>query len=177
MWVAEKQYLRKGGVVCVLGFCPWASFARALPLDLPFFDKPHLLSGIAKERVVDVVLRSSELDTGLSPSDNPEVMKADTTTHRRIEKNGESAWTDLATALGQAHNVISADELKALASVPSHELVSCHIHKLMQVLEQSLRMTTDYLSTEEKVVMVNSRAKAAEVESSKLRKDLIEAMD
>ena len=38
-------------------------------------------------------------------------------------------------------------------------------------------MTTDYLAMKEKVVMVNSRAEAVEVESSKLRKDLIETMD
>ena len=38
-------------------------------------------------------------------------------------------------------------------------------------------MTTDYLAMKEKVVMVNSRVEAVEVESSKLRKDLIETMD
>ena len=38
-------------------------------------------------------------------------------------------------------------------------------------------LTTDYLAMKEKVVMVNSRAEAVEVESSKLRKDLIETMD
>lgn len=38
-------------------------------------------------------------------------------------------------------------------------------------------MTIDYLAMKEKVVMVNSRAEAVEVESSKLRKDLIETMD
>ena len=38
-------------------------------------------------------------------------------------------------------------------------------------------LTTDYLSNEEKVVMANSKNKFVEAESSKLRKDLIEAMD
>lgn len=38
-------------------------------------------------------------------------------------------------------------------------------------------MTTDYLAMKEKVVMVKSRAEVVEVESSKLRKDLIETMD
>lgn len=38
-------------------------------------------------------------------------------------------------------------------------------------------MTTDYLAMKEKVVMVNSRVEVVEVESSKLRNDLIEAMD
>ena len=46
-----------------------------------------------------------------------------------------------------------------------------------QVFGESLRLTTDYLSTEEKVVAANSKAESVEAESSKLSKDLIEAMD
>ena len=46
-----------------------------------------------------------------------------------------------------------------------------------QVFGESLRLTTDYLSTEEKVVAANSKVESVEAESSKLSKDLIEAMD
>lgn len=49
------------------------------------------------------------------------------------EKKGESIWTDPVTALGRTHNVIFEDELKALSLVPSHKLVSRHIHKLVQL--------------------------------------------
>ena len=38
-------------------------------------------------------------------------------------------------------------------------------------------MMTDYLNSEEKVVVANSKVDSVEAESSKLRKDLIEAMD
>lgn len=38
-------------------------------------------------------------------------------------------------------------------------------------------MTTDYLSSEEKVVVANSKVDSIEAESSKLRKNLIEAVD
>lgn len=38
-------------------------------------------------------------------------------------------------------------------------------------------MTTDYLSSEEKVVVENSKVDLIEAESSKLRKNLIEAVD
>ena len=38
-------------------------------------------------------------------------------------------------------------------------------------------MTTDYLSSEEKVLLANSKVNFVKAESSKLRKDLIEAMD
>ena len=49
------------------------------------------------------------------------------------DKVGMSVWDDLAIALGCAQNVITNDELKSLLSVPSHELISQHIHKLVQV--------------------------------------------
>ena len=48
---------------------------------------------------------------------------------------------------------------------------------LVQVLGESLCLTTDYLGIEERVVVVNSKLETIEVESLKLRKDLIKAMD
>ena len=48
---------------------------------------------------------------------------------------------------------------------------------VFQVLGESLRLTTDYLSIEEKVVVTQSKAESIEAESSQLRKDLMEAMD
>ena len=48
-------------------------------------------------------------------------------------KIGMSVWDDPATALGRAHNVITNDKLKGLSSIPSHELISRHIHKLVHV--------------------------------------------
>ena len=44
-----------------------------------------------------------------------------------------------------------------------------------QVLKESLHITTEYLNMEEKVVVANSKEESVEVESSKLRKDLIAA--
>ena len=44
-------------------------------------------------------------------------------------------------------------------------------------MRESLRITTDYLSTEEKVVVANSNLESVEAKISKLRKDLISAMD
>nr|POF10876.1 hypothetical protein CFP56_15998 [Quercus suber] len=127
-----------------------------------------------------------------------------TTGSKGKAKFGKSVWNDLATTLGRAHNVITDDELKGFSSIPSHELVSRHIYKLVQVfystflhytvkclhllkitnlsfsfqvLGESLRLMTDYLNSEEKVVVANSKVDSIEAESSKLRKDLIEAMD
>lgn len=56
------------------------------------------------------------------------------TTHSKGKsKVGKSVWDDPATTFGWAHNVITDDELKDLTSIPSHKLVSCYIHKLVQV--------------------------------------------
>ena len=54
-----------------------------------------------------------------------------TTRSKGKAKVGRSVWEDPATTLGQAHNVITDNELKGLSSIPSHKLVSCHIHKLV----------------------------------------------
>ena len=40
-----------------------------------------------------------------------------------------------------------------------------------------LHVTTEYLFMEERVVMANSKAKSLEAETSRLRKDLINAME
>ncbi|KAL0012174.1 hypothetical protein SO802_007282 [Lithocarpus litseifolius] len=90
---------------------------------------------------------------------------------------GKSVWKDPAIAVGQAHNIITNLELRSHSAIPSHELVSRRIHKLVQVLGESLQLMTDYLSIEERVVVAQSKAKSAEAESSRLRKDLVEAMD
>nr|POE86802.1 hypothetical protein CFP56_38718 [Quercus suber] len=92
-------------------------------------------------------------------------------------KAGKSIWEYPVTALRLAHNAVTDDKLKGLAFVPSHELVSLHIHKSAQVLRESLRLTTDYLSTKEKVVVTNSKLESIEAKSLKLRKNLIVAMD
>ena len=52
-------------------------------------------------------------------------------------KVGKSVWDDPTTTLGRAHNVIIDNKLKDLSSISSHELVNCHIHKLMQVFRST----------------------------------------
>ncbi|XP_065615732.1 uncharacterized protein LOC136061637 [Quercus suber] len=117
--------------------------------------------------------------TSPSPTPSLEVTTATpSVTHARGKsKIGISVWDDPTTALGRAHNVITSDKLKGLSSIPLHELVSRHIHKLVQVLGESLRITTDYLNVEEKVVMATSKAESVEAECSQLKKDLIVVMN
>lgn len=56
-----------------------------------------------------------------------------TTCSKGKAKIGKSVSDNLATALEQAHNVITDDELRGLSFIPYHELVSRHINKLVQI--------------------------------------------
>ncbi|KAK9997388.1 hypothetical protein SO802_022074 [Lithocarpus litseifolius] len=67
--------------------------------------------------------------------------------------------------------------MKEISEVSSHEMVNRHIHKLVQVLGESMHITSQYLASEEKAVIATSKAEALEAEASGLRKDLITAMD
>ena len=71
--------------------------------------------------------------SSLTPSLEMVTFTSPTTHSKGKGKVGKSVWEDFATALGKAHNVIIDDELKSLSSIPSHKLVSRHIHKLVQV--------------------------------------------
>ena len=50
------------------------------------------------------------------------------------DKVGASVWADAKTTLAQANEVVLLEELKEILSVPSHEMVNHHIHKLVQVI-------------------------------------------
>lgn len=48
---------------------------------------------------------------------------------------------------------------------------------LFKVLGEPIHLTTEYQTSEEKVIMANSKVDALEVEGSTLRKELIVVMD
>lgn len=66
-----------------------------------------------------------------TPSLEVTVFTPPTTRSKGKGKAGMSVWDDPTTTLGRAHNVITNNELKGLSSIPSHELVNRHIHKLV----------------------------------------------
>ena len=94
---------------------------------------------------------------------------------------------------------------REISSITSHEMVSQHVHKLVQVftfcfcsfcfaikcmvvfgfedtfycqvLGETMHITSQYLANEEKAVVATSKAEALEAEASGLHKDLIESMD
>ena len=53
------------------------------------------------------------------------------TSEKGKEKVGASVWADTKTALARANKVVTPDELKKISDVPSHEMVNCHVHKLI----------------------------------------------
>nr|POF22876.1 hypothetical protein CFP56_38163 [Quercus suber] len=82
-----------------------------------------------------------------------------TTCSKGRAKVGKSVWEDPATTFGRVHNVITDDELKGFSSISSHELV----------LGESLCLTTNYLSSEEK-----AKEKVKELkEALKIEKKLV----
>ena len=46
-------------------------------------------------------------------------------------KMDSNIWDDAATAMRKAYNIFTPDELKGLSTIPSHKLMSRHIHKLV----------------------------------------------
>ena len=50
------------------------------------------------------------------------------------EKVGSSVWSDAEVAVDRAHEFFTPGEMKEISSTPSHEMVSRHVHKLVQVL-------------------------------------------
>ncbi|KAL0015669.1 hypothetical protein SO802_002738 [Lithocarpus litseifolius] len=85
----------------------------------------------------------------------------------KVGSQTSSVWDDAGLALMRAHNVITTENLKMLSSVPSNEVV----------LGEMIHITSEYLSHEVKAMAAGSKVEALEAENSKLRRDLISAMD
>ena len=49
------------------------------------------------------------------------------------KKVGANVWADIETALALANEIVTSEELKEISGVPSHDMVNCHVHKLVQV--------------------------------------------
>ena len=55
------------------------------------------------------------------------------------EKVGSSVWSDAEVAVDRANEFFTLGAMKEISSTPSHEMVSRHVHKLMQVILSCLR--------------------------------------
>ena len=50
------------------------------------------------------------------------------------EKVGSSVWADAGVAMALANKLLTPEEEKEISRVPSHEMVSQYVHKLMQLI-------------------------------------------
>ena len=171
-----------------------------------------------KEREKEVVERGSStpalgLEEGQAASPSVSVekvarpLKKQKVGSKGKEKIGSSVWSDAETAMDRINELLTPGEMKEISSIPSHKMVSRHVHKLVQVillilihslffvfnhlaaftdsdeafhckvLGETMHITTQYLANEEKAVMANSKVDALESEASSLQKDPIAAMD
>ena len=53
---------------------------------------------------------------------------------RGKEKIGSSVWSNAETTMDRANELLTPGEMKEISNIPSHEMVSCHVHKLVQVI-------------------------------------------
>ena len=98
-----------------------------------------------KEREKEIVERGSstpvlELEKGqpASPSVSVEEvtcpLKKLKVGSKGKEKVGSSIWSDAEATMDCTNELLTPGEMKEISSIPSHEMVSCHVHKLVQVI-------------------------------------------
>ena len=61
------------------------------------------------------------------------------------EKVVFSVWEDTGVAMDRVNELLTPGEMKEISSVPSHEMVSHHVHKLVQVIFLILSLSTSSL--------------------------------
>jgi len=57
--------------------------------------------------------------------------KKQKTGDRGKEKMGSSVWADARATMDRANELLTPEEMKEISKVPSHEMVSRHVHKLV----------------------------------------------
>ena len=50
------------------------------------------------------------------------------------EKEGFSVWADAGTTMARVNELLTPEEMKEISRMPSHKMVSQHVHKLVQVI-------------------------------------------
>ena len=98
-----------------------------------------------KEREKEIVERGSstpvlELEDGQAASPCVSIeevarpLKKQKVGSKGKEKVGSNVWSDAEAAIDRAHELLTPGEMKEISSIPSHQMVSRHVHKLVQVI-------------------------------------------
>ena len=95
-----------------------------------------------KKREKEIVERGSstpvlELEDGQAASPGVSIeevarpLKKQKVGSKGKEKVGSSVWSDAEAVMDRAHELLTPREMKEISSIPSHEMVSRHVHKLV----------------------------------------------
>ena len=60
--------------------------------------------------------------------------KKQKTGYKGKEKVGSTIWADAEAAMTRANELLTPEDMKEISLVPSHEMVSQHVHKIVQVI-------------------------------------------
>ena len=75
-----------------------------------------------------------EASPGVSVEEVARPFKRQKLGSKRKEKVGSSIWSDAEVAVDRANEFFTLGEMKEISSTPSHEMVSRHVHKLVQII-------------------------------------------
>ncbi|KAF3960157.1 hypothetical protein CMV_015109 [Castanea mollissima] len=129
------------------------------------------------------VISGAETTRTASPATSVEEIPTPASKRPRTSDRGKDAacsstiWDDERLATDRAHGVVTAEDLKVFSGLPPNELMGRHLHKLVQVLGETIHLSSEYLAQGAKVESSLSRIKVLEMENSKLKKDLIASME
>ena len=71
---------------------------------------------------------------GISVEEVARPLKKQNVGSKGKEKIGSSVWSDAEMAMDHTNELLTPGEMKEISSIPSHEMVIHHVHKLVQVI-------------------------------------------
>ena len=96
---------------------------------LRFMDKEK-----EREREKEIVEEGQAASPSVSVEEVARPLKKQKVGSKGKEKIGSSVWSDVEAAMDRANELLTPREMKEISSIPSHEMVSRHVHKLVQVI-------------------------------------------
>ncbi|XP_075663167.1 uncharacterized protein LOC142632686 [Castanea sativa] len=121
--------------------------------------------------------RTASPATSVEEIPTPASKRPRTSDKEKDAAGSSSIWDDEKLATDRARGVVNAEDLKVLSGSTPAELMGRHIHKLVQVLGEAVHFSAEYQAQEAKVESSLSRIKVLEMENSRLKRELITAME
>ncbi|KAK9998111.1 hypothetical protein SO802_017714 [Lithocarpus litseifolius] len=95
----------------------------------------------------------------------------------KVASGSSSIWDEAGVAVARVRETFSDEDMNVFLGLTPNELTGRHLHKLVQVLGESLHHTSEFLTQEARVESAATRVAVLEAENLKLKKDLIASMD